>query len=122
MSVRRDLVMLLRALAVGAAAAFVDFHTSEVTVTVAVLVVGAAYLGFASRTRFWLWAAIAGAAVPAGYAVAAMVHVQPREWPQPPGATSGVLLAAFTVSVAIAAAAAGASLRRMPGSNRPSPR
>ncbi len=102
----------LLALVAGWFIATVELHTTEVTITVGLLIVLGLLLGFASRRLFWLWAVVIGGSVPAAYIAAAIFHLTPRELPQPEGIGTDVGVGFFTVAASMIAAAIGAAIAK----------
>jgi hypothetical protein len=108
---------LALALLGGALIGYVELHTTEVTPTVALIVLIGVLLGFGSRRYFWLCGVIVGASVPLAYVAAALFGITPVERPQPAGELTYVEVGAFTIAVAVIASASGAAIARFASSD-----
>jgi hypothetical protein len=107
-----DVWLAIIVLLAGAFIGDVELHTTEPTVTVALIGLFGLLAGFAQPRLFWLSGLILGASVPAAYAFAATVHFAPREWPQPEGVLTNLSVGAFTLVVGLIAACVGAMAAR----------
>lgn len=87
---------------------FVELHTTEVSATLATILVTGTLLGFARPRLFWVWALPLGGAVPFAYAVAVLLAITPASWPQPGGLLCYVGIDLVTLGVAMLACGSGA--------------
>jgi hypothetical protein len=115
---RLDLAAIAVSLAAASFVGFIELHTTEVTATIATLLLTGGLLGFASPRLFWLWPILLGSAVPLSYGVAAVVGIAPREIPQPDSVTTHVAVGAFAIVVAGIASGIGAMLARSTSPHR----
>ena len=116
---RSERACLALALLAGGFVATVELHTTEVTLTIAVLAGSSLILGFVGPRWFWLWGVFLGSSVPGAYLAAAILQITPRELPQPVGIATDIEVGLFTIAVATIASAIGAAAAGTTRSVRP---